>query len=136
VAEERQPIQPGQQPPGSSGGLPPFIQNNLMWIAIGGGAGLTILVIIIVFVAVLGGVSGSGLKADYIDECTDRRGWDLDEGVCECGWAILEHDIGKGGIADIDDSRDGDELIFYIYEEAVEYCEATDELPRRIRPGR
>ena len=135
MAEEQQPTQPEQQPPGSSGGMPPFIQNNLMWIAVGVGAGLALLIIIIVVVVLLAGGGGSDLKADYIDECTDnRRGWDLDEDVCECGWAIVDHDFDKNAIADIEDSRNGDELVFVIYRDAVGYCEATQELPRRLIP--
>ena len=135
MAEEQQPTQPEQQPPGSSGGMPPFIQNNLMWIAVGGGAGLVVLVIIIVVVVLLAGGGGDDLKADYIDECTDdRRGWGLDEDVCECGWAIVEHDFNKKAITEIEDARNGDEMVFDIYQDAVGYCNATQELPRRMIP--
>ena len=109
----------------------------LMWIAFGGGCwsgnrfGISMVV---------GGPVGRrrGLTvfiADYIDECTDdRRGWGLDEDVCECGWAIVEHDFNKKAITEIEDARNGDEMVFDIYQDAVGYCNATQELPRRMIP--
>lgn len=144
MADDRDQYQPGapppDRPPSTSrsplDGLPPIIRDNLLWIALGGGAAVLVVVVIVVVAALLlFGGGGSDVKADYIDECTDsRRGWDLDEDVCQCGWAIVEHDFSGKAIGEIEDLRNGDEILLDLYRQSTNYCDTTQDLPRRMQP--
>ena len=121
---------PGEQAAGGLFGIP------AKWLIIGGAGGggvLLVVIVVAVLLVVLGG--GGDIKAEYIDDCTDsRRGWDLDDDVCQCGWAIVEHDFNKDALEEIEDARRLDITLEQLYREAAGYCDATQNVKRSLRP--
>lgn len=131
--DQAQPPEPRTSPPPNGlFGIP------TKWLLIGGGGAGGVLVVVIVVVLLLlvlrGG--GSDLKADYIDTCSDqgRRGWNIDEDVCMCGWAILERDFESDTLEEIEDIRRGDVDLEYLFRRSANYCSATQDVKRSLRP--